>query len=234
MFMSNEQIGLYIKLLCAQHQHGAMIEEKAFNNLVKDDELLRSKFIKCEGGFFNERLMEEMSLRNKKSNNISYAMKDVWEKRKIELHEKSIESYKNPKRNLQKKDSKLIGIENANEDENVNIINKEDEQKQKFILEPLEIIKRLKENEYQIMEYAMKTFKFSESQYCEICEIFVGEKTTGENELDKEYSEVIKQFKSWIKYHSEKLTKLLTQKDGTERKIGRHSITDMQRFLNGG
>lgn len=120
MFMTNEQIGIYVRLLCAQHQHGAMIEEKAFNSLVKDDELLRSKFIKCEGGYYNERLMHEMSLRNKKSSNISSAMKEVWEKRKIESQEKKIESYNNPKRKLNKKDAKLIGIENENEDENVN------------------------------------------------------------------------------------------------------------------
>lgn len=120
MFMTNEQIGIYVRLLCAQHQHGAMIEEKAFNSLVKDDELLRSKFIKCEGGYYNERLMHEMSLRNKKSSNISSAMKEVWEKRKIESQEKKIESYNNPKRKLNKKDAKLIGIEDENEDENVN------------------------------------------------------------------------------------------------------------------
>jgi uncharacterized protein YdaU (DUF1376 family) len=117
MFMSNEQIGIYTRLLCAQHQHGAMIEERAFDSLVKDDSLIRSKFIKCDGGYYNERLLHEMSLRNQKSNNISAAMKDVWEKRKIESYKKSIESYKNPNSKLLKNDTKLIGIEDENENE---------------------------------------------------------------------------------------------------------------------
>lgn len=139
--MTNEQIGIYVRLLCAQHQHGAMIEEKAFNSLVKDDELLRSKFIKCEGGYYNERLMHEMSLRNKKSSNISSAMKEVWEKRKIESHEKSIESYKNPKSKLKKKDAKLIGTEDENEDENEIVIRskKEKEERQKEFAEKVKL-----------------------------------------------------------------------------------------------
>lgn len=139
MFMSNEQLGIYIRLLCAQHQHGAMIEEKAFNNLVKDDELLRSKFIKCDGGYYNERLMHEMSLRNKKSSNISSAMKEVWEKRKLESHEKTIESYKNSKSKLKKNDAKLIGIEDENEDEIVNRSKKEKEKRQKEFAEKVKI-----------------------------------------------------------------------------------------------
>lgn len=115
MFFSNEQVGIYIRLLCAQHQHGAMIEEKAFNSLVKDDELLRSKFQKCDGGYYNERLLHEMSLRNKKSTNISSAMKEVWDKRKKESQKKGIESYNNPNKKQSKKHAKLIGIEDENE-----------------------------------------------------------------------------------------------------------------------
>ena len=68
MFLNNEQIGIYIRLLCSQHQHGGLIDKLSFNSLVANNELLRSKFIETEHGFYNERLATEMDKRNKKSN----------------------------------------------------------------------------------------------------------------------------------------------------------------------
>ena len=82
MFMNHEQIGIYMRLLCSQHQHGGIIDKLSFNSLVGENEILRSKFIEVEIGFYNERLANEMEKRNKKSNNISKAVKEVWEKRK--------------------------------------------------------------------------------------------------------------------------------------------------------
>ena len=82
MFMSNEEIGIYIKLLCAQHQLGGMIEKAAFNSLVKDNSIIRTKFIETEEGFFNKRLMVEMEKRSIKSSNLSANAKLRWEKEK--------------------------------------------------------------------------------------------------------------------------------------------------------
>lgn len=116
MFMNNEQIGIYIRLLCSQHQHGGVIDKISFNSLVGNNEIIRSKFIEIDLGFYNQRLANEMEKRNKKSNNISNAVKEVWEKRKksnaIPLENNAIpkESKKNGKRIL-------MGIVN----ENVNI-----------------------------------------------------------------------------------------------------------------
>lgn len=95
MFMTNEQIGIYVRLLCSQHQHGGMIDKLSFNSLVKEDSLIRSKFIETDIGFFNQRLADEMQLRCKKSTNISEAVKKVWEKRK-EGNGIPLESQKNP------------------------------------------------------------------------------------------------------------------------------------------
>ena len=81
-FFSNEQVGKYIRLLCAQHQHGGMIDKNSFCSLVGDDQMIRSKFVECEHGFYNERLAQEMERRQKKSGNISKAAKETWEKRK--------------------------------------------------------------------------------------------------------------------------------------------------------
>lgn len=105
MFMSNEQVGIYIRLLCAQHQHGGLIDKNSFNGMVKDDQMIRSKFIETDDGFFNERLMLEMNKRAKKSKNLSANAKARWEK------------YKTDAIALQK----YVPIENENEDVNESV-----------------------------------------------------------------------------------------------------------------
>ena len=119
MFMTNEQTGIYIKLLCSQHQHGGIIDKVSFNSMVGDNEIIKSKFVESELGFYNIRLMEVMELRNKKSNNISDAVKKIWEKRKNAIPLKNdaipLESKKNPKRIPKKKDAIDMGIVNVNE-----------------------------------------------------------------------------------------------------------------------
>lgn len=110
MFMNNEQVGIYVRLLCSQHQHGGMIDKVSFNALVKDDAVIKSKFIETEIGFFNQRLAEEMELRCKKSTNISEAVKEVWRKRK--------ESNGIPSKSQKKGKRILMGLED--EDVNVN------------------------------------------------------------------------------------------------------------------
>lgn len=115
MFFSNEQVGKYIRLLCSQHQHGGLIDKQSFDNLVGEDNLLRSKFISTADGYYNERLSVEMENRNEKSNNISNAAKETWRKRKEEKGKNTtvIQSYKKSKR-------KVIRTEDVNEDEIVN------------------------------------------------------------------------------------------------------------------
>ena len=82
MFMNNEQVGIYIKLLCSQHQHGGIIDKISFNSLVGENSIVKSKFTESENGFYNERLTYEMEKRNKKSNNMSETAKEVWKNRK--------------------------------------------------------------------------------------------------------------------------------------------------------
>jgi uncharacterized protein YdaU (DUF1376 family) len=80
MFMSNEQVGIYIRLLCAQHQHGGLIDKASFNATVNGSEIIRSKFVEAEDGFFNERLMHEMILRKQKSINLTANAVKRWER----------------------------------------------------------------------------------------------------------------------------------------------------------
>jgi len=80
MFMTNEQIGIYIKLLCAQHQHGGLLDKASFNALVGDHAVVRAKFEETDDGFFNVRLMDEMDKRAIKSTNLSKSAKVRWSK----------------------------------------------------------------------------------------------------------------------------------------------------------
>lgn len=133
MFMNNEQVGIYIRLLCSQHQHGGIIDKISFNCLIGENLIVKSKFIETETGFYNERLTIEMEKRNKKSNNMSEVAKEVWKNRKIHLHEK-IEQ-KQYKSNTKVKETDTIVIQPINVNENININNniKVNEQKKELI-----------------------------------------------------------------------------------------------------
>jgi uncharacterized protein YdaU (DUF1376 family) len=119
MFMTNEQVGIYIRLLCSQHQHGGIIDKISFNSLVGTHEVVRVKFEETESGFYNIRLMEVMGARNAKSNNLSLAVKKVWEERKNAIPLKSdaipLQLQKNSKRKAKKNDA--IPMETVNENE---------------------------------------------------------------------------------------------------------------------
>jgi DnaD and phage-associated domain len=66
MLMSNEQIGMYIRLLCLQHQHGHLRERDMLKVCGGSDEDVFEKFIQDEEGlYYNERLQFEMDKRSK-------------------------------------------------------------------------------------------------------------------------------------------------------------------------
>ena len=114
MFMTDDEVGKYIRLLCAQHQQGGLINKAAFNMIVKDHDLLRQKFIETEDGFFNARLMEEMEKRERKCSNLSANAKQRWEKEKQKHSKCNANAYAN-----------VMQPENENENvnENINISN---------------------------------------------------------------------------------------------------------------
>lgn len=111
MFFSDAQTGIYIKLLCAQHQHGGIIPKDYFIAASKNDEQIKQKFIEVEEGFFNKRLMEEMEKRSNKSSNLSNNAKKRWEKYRIAMQMQS-------KSNAIASDLHMP-IEDEDEDENV-------------------------------------------------------------------------------------------------------------------
>jgi uncharacterized protein YdaU (DUF1376 family) len=87
LFFSHEDVGLYMRLLCAQHQMGGIIPARNFNSMVPQESVVREKFVETEDGFHNQRLMDEMVRRAKKSNNLSENAKKRWNEAKaMQLH----------------------------------------------------------------------------------------------------------------------------------------------------
>lgn len=81
-FFSDEQLGKYIRLLMAQHQHGHLSELQVLHICKTYDKHIMQKFIKDEeGNFYNERLQTEIDKRvaysqSRKSNKLG-KVKDV-------------------------------------------------------------------------------------------------------------------------------------------------------------
>ena len=64
MFMSDAQLGKYIKLLCVQHQKGHLTEKDMLNICKRYDKDIFSKFVKDnDGNYYNVRLQKEIDKR---------------------------------------------------------------------------------------------------------------------------------------------------------------------------
>jgi len=62
--MSNEQVGKYIRMLCAQHQHGHLSDEHMLSICKTIDPIIIEKFMRDKDGlFYNKRLDEEIKRR---------------------------------------------------------------------------------------------------------------------------------------------------------------------------
>jgi hypothetical protein len=62
LFMTDQERGIYINLLCAQHQHG-FIEKEYFDKTVGEHTIIRKKFKECTDGYYNLKLDEVISER---------------------------------------------------------------------------------------------------------------------------------------------------------------------------
>jgi len=63
-FFSNEQVGIYLRLLMAQHQHGRLTEKQVIIiSKTLDNEVMRKFTIDTEGLYYNERLESEVEKR---------------------------------------------------------------------------------------------------------------------------------------------------------------------------
>jgi uncharacterized protein YdaU (DUF1376 family) len=159
-FFSDEQVGKYLRLLMAQHQHGHLKENQIKMICKTHDEDILQKFKKDENGlYFNERLEIEIEKRKAYS--------------KSRSNNKS-GKYKNDMINTSKSYDKHMEDENENENKDINkdlIIIKKDKAKfeapteDEFIIYGLACIRKAKmQGDY---EYTLKAkyFAYNEANW---------------------------------------------------------------------
>ena len=76
-----------------------------------------------------------------------------------------------------------------------------------LIFEEEELQRRITNEEVEVKKFICATYNFREIDYPKIVAEFIGKKTSGVNELNKNYSEVVIQFKDWVAYHKDKSLK---------------------------
>ena len=95
MFMTNEQVGLYIRMLAAQHQHGGRIDTNVLRmecDRITNGDTVFAKFKHDEHGSYSERLSDEMDKRKEKSIKASESVKKRWNKSLYERNTNVIRS----------------------------------------------------------------------------------------------------------------------------------------------
>lgn len=120
MFFTDEQVGKFIRLLCAQHQHGHLSEKQVLHICkTYDSDIMEKMQQDAQGLFFNAKLDEEASKRK------SYT--ESRKNNRLGKKEPSIPSYDTTY------DKHMSNhMENENENENRNIIEKENKVKMPF------------------------------------------------------------------------------------------------------
>lgn len=116
--MSNEHIGMYIRLLCIQHQKGKLTEQDMLSICKTYVQDVFNKFVKQDGYYFNERMLNESDKRSKYT-----------ESRRRNAYAKHVQQHM------------VTHMENENENINNNVINNK-KQKEKFTKPTLEECKQ--------------------------------------------------------------------------------------------
>lgn len=107
--LSFDDRGKYITLLCLMHQQGRLSEQSIISSLGSISENLKAKFKIDENGFwYNERLEEEIDKRKRHSAKQKINIQNRWNTKTIP--------------NEYQTDTKLIPLENENENVNENSI----------------------------------------------------------------------------------------------------------------
>jgi len=114
-FMTHEQVGKYIRLMMAQHQHGHLSAKQVTHICGAIDPDVMEKFEKdYDGKYFNARLDAEIVKRKKHSENQKNNIKKGWNIPSDDL------VYTKPIPNEYQNDTMVIPLENENENENRN------------------------------------------------------------------------------------------------------------------
>lgn len=119
-FMSYEQIGKYITLLCHQHQSGHLSEEDMLTVCSKREKKIFEKFIKDDKGlYYNDRLEKEIDKKRK------YSISRGLNRTACSNHMKNIcKSYDVHMENEIEIDNEIIISSEINKDNNIPLISK--------------------------------------------------------------------------------------------------------------
>lgn len=198
--MTNEQIGLYIKMLCIQHQHGGRINTNELRtqcDRIANGDAVWVKFKHDKSGSFNERLDFEIKKRKEKGAKASESANKRWNNR--------------PPKQLCDGNANAMRSENENENENINEINKTNKVTNGKNFEFNEIT-TLPENYLQSCReqlYATQRLTIDSDTILKLWEAFRLEKLTGKNWYKSE-NDFYQHFANWIKkqkFTQKKLTK---------------------------
>lgn len=156
MTMTNEQVGMYIRLLCLQHQKYVLTEKDMMSICKSYDDDIFSKFEQDENGYYNKRMRDEFNKRK------SYS-----ESRRNNRKGKT----KKHMKNISKTYDKHMENENENEDININetifneFWNLYDKKKNKE--SAIKAFKKVKQKEYDLIRKNIPLFvkQFTDKQY---------------------------------------------------------------------
>lgn len=182
-FFTDEQVGKYIRLLVAQHQHGHLTENQVIHICKSYDNHVMSKFLKdSEGKWYNERLDIEIDKRKK------YSESRANNKRGKKIIQKSYDSH-------------MVNADSISvlDDNTINSLNIKEGAKSQFpAAETFE--KNPSESDYQKaieIYYRQKGILLSMQEAQQLFEIFKLKNLTGKK-FYQDDSEVIGHFKNWI------------------------------------
>jgi hypothetical protein len=125
-FLTHNQVGKYIRLICAQHQHGRLSEDRVMQICGDLDEAVLEKFQIDENGFYyNVRLESEIEKRKRFSESRRNNIKKRWDTSVVQVNNTSnqndtSELHMNNTSNTYG-DTSVIHMENENENRNISL-----------------------------------------------------------------------------------------------------------------
>lgn len=198
MFMSDDQVGKYIRLLCAQHQHGHLNPEQMQRlcHGIADAEILSKFKVDKKGNYFNERLEIEIEKRAEHSNKQRDKANKRWQCRG---------------------NAAAMPLENTNKDKNINTSKDKREDKGVTGEKETRISKIQWANDHPIKSYVLSNFpilcRLSEPTYQQ-CEDVLANRTKQQiaevieamanyRGIEKKYASFISTLRNWLKRRDE-------------------------------
>jgi len=217
-FMSYEQTGLYIKMLCIQHQHGGRIDTNELRTQcerIANGDAVYKKFKHDETGSYNERLSFEMEKRKNKGLKASESASKRWNKEQ-------------PKE-LCERNANAMRSENENENINEFKTNKVTSIGKKFEYNEVAV---LPENYIQSCReqlYATQRLTIDKDTILKLWEAFRLEKITGEIFYSSE-KDIFLHFVNWIKKQKFSPTKIKSNGTDWRTELTNKTLKELEKY----